>query len=329
MAESERDRIAEAVAALCRGGIIAFPTETVYGLGADARSSEAIGKIYAAKGRPATNPSIVHVPDAGTARRYAAKWPEAAEKLAAKFWPGPLTLVVEKTDQIVPEATAGRKTVGLRVPNHPVALKLLKAFGGPVAAPSANRSGRVSPTTAEHVWKELGKWVDVILDGGACSVGIESTVLDLTQAIPIILRLGGVSRKEIESLIGQVDVFDSSVAAGVAAASPGMSASHYSPTTPAYRFAAGDGKRIVEWLSNHPGQGVTILALNRTRLPQEMVATQSIVIMPMDAGEYAKRLYSALHKADGTSGSIWIEMPPDHAEWAAVRDRLQRATKSS
>src|SRR4051812_1359954 len=181
--------IRRAAQVLRSGGLVAFPTETVYGLGADATNADAVAKIFAAKGRPSTNPLIVHVADAATARRYATDWPVAASRLAERFWPGPLTLVLPKAMSIVSAVTAGLGTVGLRVPNHPLALQLLQDFSGPVAAPSANRSNRVSPTTAQHVRDELGDSVDVILDGGPCAVGIESTVIDLTTAPrPTLLR---------------------------------------------------------------------------------------------------------------------------------------------
>ena len=321
MAQRSRDSIAEAVAALRAGGIVAFPTETVYGLGADARSSAAVKKIYAAKGRPATNPSIVHIRDGESARRYAAKWPEAAEKLAAAFWPGPLTLVLEKNDIIVPEATAGRKTVALRVPDHPVALELLTTFDGPIAAPSANRSGRISPTTAEHVRKELGGRVDFVLDGGACRVGVESTVLDLSGLRPVILRPGGISRAEIEKIVGPVDVAEAPISEGEAAASPGMQAVHYSPTTPTYRFDAGHGNSLASGLK---GRKAVALLFKEEPLPTEF----RIILLPGDANAYARRLYAALHEADGqNAAAILIQMPPDEPAWVAVRDRLKRASK--
>src|SRR3954452_8641218 len=197
--------IDRAVDILRAGGLVAFPTETVYGLGADAANPAAVRRIFAAKGRPPTNPLIVHVADVAAARRYAATWSDAAQTLAAVWWPGPLTLVVRRAPSIAPEVTAGRDTFGLRVPDHPLALELLRAFGGAVAAPSANRSNRVSPTTAEHVRQELGDAVDLVLDGGPCAVGIESTVLDLTGKVPAILRPGGVSRGQLEAILGKVD----------------------------------------------------------------------------------------------------------------------------
>src|SRR5688500_47215 len=194
--------IERAASLLRRGGLVAFPTETVYGLGADATNAAAIRRVFQVKGRPATNPLIVHVADESVARRYAREWPTAASKLAAEFWPGPLTLVLSKQPSIVLEVTAGLDTVGLRAPDHPLALELLRAFDGPVAGPSANRSSHVSPTTARHVRDEFpDDEIDLILDGGPCKVGIESTVLDLTSDPPRILRPGAVTREQIEAVI--------------------------------------------------------------------------------------------------------------------------------
>jgi L-threonylcarbamoyladenylate synthase len=228
--------VREAVAVLSRGGLVAFPTETVYGLGADARRSSGVQKIFRAKGRPATNPLIVHIEGKDSARRFTTVWPKQADILADAFWPGPLTLVLPKGNLIVSDATAGRSTVGLRAPNHPLALELLKAFDGPIAAPSANRSNHLSPTTAEHVRQELGDAVDLILDGGPCQVGIESTVLDLSSDRPTILRPGSITRDQIEAHIGRVEIFAGSVDAKIAAVSPGQQERHYAPRTPAFRF---------------------------------------------------------------------------------------------
>ena len=286
--------IPTAVAILRRGGLVAFPTETVYGLGADATNPVAVQRIFAAKGRPATNPLIVHVATAAVARRYASTWPEVADQLAEAFWPGPLTLVLPRQPTIAAEVSAGRGTVGLRVPNHPLALELLTAFDGPVAAPSANRANHVSPTTAGHVRDELGDRVDLILDGGPCAVGIESTVVDLTGDRPALLRPGGVSREQLEAVVGPVDVVQGS------AASPGQGSRHYAPVTPAYRVERG------------------------VSLPAGAV----ILRCDTDPVTYARDLYQKLREADQCPGvrAIYVEMPPNVAEWAAVRDRLIRAT---
>jgi L-threonylcarbamoyladenylate synthase len=315
--------LTEAVKILRRGGLVAFPTETVYGLGADATNSAAVGKIFAAKGRPATNPLIVHVADEGVAQRYAKHWPAAAQRLAARFWPGPLTLVVPKSDAIVQEATAGLGTVGLRAPDHPLALALLRAFDGPVAAPSANRSTRISPTTAQHVRDELGDAVDLVLDGGRCPVGIESTVLDLSGVMPLILRPGAVTAEMIEGEIGQVGHFSGVREVGQPAASPGQQEIHYSPLTPAYRYEAADLPRAKRWMNGRTGP-MAWLTLSTTTAGH----TGPALPMPADPAEYARMLYSTLRDLDrlGLSG-ILIEMPPALPEWVAVRDRLCRAAR--
>ncbi len=319
-----------AVQLLRAGRLVAFPTETVYGLGADATGAAAVRGIFAAKGRPATNPLIVHVADVATARRYARRWPAAADALAAAFWPGPLTLVVPKADVIPDVVTASRSTVGLRAPDHPLALELLIAFDGPVAAPSANRSNRISPTTAQHVRDELGDAVDLVLDGGPCAVGIESTVLDLTGDAPTILRPGGVTRRAIEQIIGPVGISTSIVEETMAASSPGQHAVHYAPTTPAFRASRGEIEDLLR--SKHAGgaNGVVLLRLDPTTVAALTFAplVRHAETMPPSPEEYARELYVALRRADAMKAAmILIEMPPDRPEWAAVRDRLIRATK--
>jgi L-threonylcarbamoyladenylate synthase len=301
---------------------VAFPTETVYGLGADATNAAAVRRIFAAKGRPATNPLIVHVADLDTAMRFAATWTDVAQTLAAVWWPGPLTLVLPKHPSIVDEATAGLPTVGLRVPDHPLALELLRAFGGPVAAPSANRSNRVSPTTAQHVHDELGDVVDLILDGGPCTVGIESTVLDLTRDKPVILRPGGVSQKQIERLIGPVDVSRGIVGSSVPATSPGQQRVHYSPKTPTFRFETSQRGLIQPETDGLPN-GMVILS------PLTVFKKYGpIIAMPNDPAEYARHVYAVLRELDDMPvDAIYVEVPPDLPEWAAIRDRLLRATR--
>ena len=289
-----------AAAILRAGGLVAFPTETVYGLGADATNADAVHKIFAAKGRPSTNPLICHVPDAQVARRYARDWPPAASRLTDAFWPGPLTLVLPKTDDIPHEVTAGRDTVALRAPNHALTLMLLRILDRPLAGPSANKSSHVSPTTAQHVRDELGEGVDMILDGGPCDVGIESTVLDLASPRPTILRPGGVTRQQIEALIGPVEVFAGAIDPAIAAGSPGQQEKHYAPRAPAYRFDPADRARV----------NGAILELNA------------------DAAAYARAFYARLRDLDQPGvTAIYIEMPPDLPEWTAVRDRIVRATQ--
>ena len=311
---------------LRRGGLVAFPTETVYGLGADATSDSAVARIFEVKGRPSTNPLIVHVPDVFFAKRQAAAWPSVADDLAAAFWPGPLTLVLPAAASISKLVTAGGATVGLRVPDHPVALDLLRAFAeigsGAVAAPSANRSNHVSPTTADHVRAELGQAVDLILDGGPCRVGIESTVLDLSAAAPTILRPGGVSRAAIESVIGPVEMRGGSDE-GIAA-SPGRQLRHYAPTIPAYRYEASDADRVAAAIQSTPGRAVLLpLAASQRNL-----ADITQLPMPNDPAESATILYQSLRTAETLGDVLYIEMPPDAPSWAAVRDRLTRATEA-
>ena len=286
--------IARAAELLRAGRLVAFPTETVYGLGANALDAEAVKRIFEAKGRPYSSPLIVHVASIDAARELAAEWPETAEKLACVFWPGPLTIVVPKSPSVPDVVTAGLPSVGLRMPAHPIAHALIEAAGVPVAAPSANRFTQLSPTTAQHVRESLGDRVDLILDGGACDVGIESTVISLAGARPRILRPGMISQTLIEGVIGPVEV-------GGGAESPGQHPKHYSPRT---RLILGDWPK--------EGRGVRLDFSN----------------MPENAAAYAERLYGVLHELDA-GGYDWIsvEMPPDTPEWAGVRDRLTRAAR--
>jgi len=286
--------IARAAELLRAGRLVAFPTETVYGLGANALDAEAVKRIFEAKGRPYSSPLIVHVASIDAARELAANWPDAAEKLARAFWPGPLTIIVPKSPGVPDVVTAGLPSVGLRMPAHPVAHALIEAAGVPVAAPSANRFTQLSPTIAEHVRESLGYRVDLILDGGACEVGIESTVISLAGARPRILRPGMISQTLIEGVIGPVEV-------GGGAESPGQHPKHYSPRT---RLILGDSPK--------EGRGARLDFSN----------------MPQAAAAYAERLYGVLHKLDA-GGYDWIsvEMPPDTPEWAGVRDRLTRAAR--
>jgi L-threonylcarbamoyladenylate synthase len=293
----------QAVRMLRAGGVIAFPTETVYGLGADATNADAVARVFQIKGRPSTNPLIVHVADESIARRYAREFPIAATKLVARFWPGPLTIVLPKAPAIVSSVTAGLDTVGLRAPNHPLALELLRAFDGALAGPSANKSTHVSPTTAQHVRDELGGAVDLILDGGPCSVGIESTVLSLVGP-PTILRLGAITREMIEEVLHEkVSESDTPAEANSPLSSPGQLAVHYAPRTPAFRFEPHERDRID--------------------------LTDAAIIEPtLDAETYARNFYARLRLLDAQQlRAIYIEMPPDTPIWAAVRDRIMRATK--
>jgi len=313
----------EAVVRLRTGKLVALPTETVYGLGADARNPDAVAQIFAVKGRPATNPLIVHVADADAARALAGEWPDAAEKLAARFWPGPLTLVVPKTDAIPDVVTAGGATVALRVPSHPVALELLRRSGVPVAAPSANRSEEVSPTLAQHVADSLGPYADdlLILDGGRCEVGLESTVLDVTCDPPRVLRPGMVTAVLLREIVGEVS---NGAAAGAGPArSPGQRERHYAPRKPVVvvpreqlkaNAQPGDSVIPLHWkgmYSTFDGGG-GLIDNDRTNAPEK----------------YAASLYFWLRFWDQnpTTRRIVVEEPPHGPEWEAIHDRLRRAT---
>ncbi len=288
---------------ICAGGLVAFPTETVYGLGANALNEAAVQRIFEVKGRPRKSPLIVHVDSIEMARALVTEWPAAADLLASRYWPGPLTLVLPKRHSIPDIVTAGLATVGLRMPSHPVARALIRAAGVPIAAPSANLFSQLSPTTAEHVRKSLGSAVDLVLDGGAASVGIESTVLSLAGAQPELLRPGVILLHEIEQLVGPVRVL--SEPAPGAHASPGMHAFHYRPRTPLQLLAATE--------ASPPGNGAWL------RIGKEM---------PADAGAYAAALYAALHRLDEQDLDwIAVERPPDTPEWDGIRDRLTRAAQ--
>ena len=297
------------------GRLVAFPTETVYGLGANALDPSAIERIYEAKGRPRSSPIICHISSLEMVRQIVSAWPENAQSLAEKFWPGPLTLVLPKTSAVPDLVTAGLPTVGVRMPAHPIALALLTAAQVPIAAPSANRFTQVSPTTAEHVRASLGDRVDYILDGGPCQVGIESTVLSLVESTPILLRPGGVSRQQIEEVIGPV-ASRQEPEADKAHRSPGLHPRHYSPHTRLYLVENGKVPGV--------GRGAYVQLAHAPEGP-----VTEVILMPTDAAGYAARLYEVLHFLDGR-GPDWIavDTPPDLPEWEAVQDRLRRAASS-
>ncbi len=308
---SERE-IRHAASLLRAGKLVAFPTETVYGLGANALDAVAVARIFAAKGRPATSPIIVHVSDNNMVHSVVAEWPPFAEELAHRFWPGPLTLVLKKQSAVPDLVTAGLDTVGVRIPSHPVALALIKAAQLPVAAPSANRFTKLSPTTAEHVRATLGDRVDYILDGGPCTVGIESTVLSLAGDVPLLLRPGGISRQQIEQVIGPIAQHSHAVAG--AHPSPGMHPRHYSPRT-----------KLLLVMDGEVPDGGAGAYLQLSRPPSREV--REIVPMPPEPAEYAAQLYRTLHDLD-VRGYDWIavDAPDDTPAWEAVRDRLTRAS---
>ena len=312
--------VEQATAILRRGGLVAFPTETVYGLGADAENPEAVARIFAAKGRPTNHPVIVHIGHVGLLERWATDTPPSALRLAQHFWPGPLTLILKRSTRMPDAVTGGQGTVGLRMPDHPIALALLAAFSGGIAAPSANRFGRISPTTAAHVRAGLGASVDYVLDGGPCRVGIESTILDLSGVHPRLLRPGAITAGEIEVVLGE------SLAAtlGDAPRSPGMLPSHYAPQTALTLVSPNDLQgKIKRCLEN--GERVAVLA--RSAAP---TLTNCIwQVMPDDPGAYAHELYARLRELDALHADrLLVEAPPREAAWLAVRDRLARAAHS-
>ncbi len=351
--------IRQAAALLRAGDIVGMPTETVYGLAADALNPEAVSRIFAAKGRPADHPLIVHLPSAEHLPQWAAAIPKDAIALARAFWPGPLTLILKRTADVPDEVTGGQDTVGVRVPAHPVALALLRAFDGGLAAPSANRFGRISPTTAAHVQEELGERVALILDGGACEVGIESTILDFSRDVPEILRPGAIGPEDIARVIGrrprvrgealpEVDetaagqgrAGDASAAAtrvvalaeatsGSVQAAPRVSgalAAHYAPRTP---LRLVEPALLVDEAVALAGEGsrVTVLA-HSTADPQDARLTWRA--LPADPAAYAQGLYASLRALDALGADfILIEALPGGPGWRAVADRLGRAAVGS
>jgi L-threonylcarbamoyladenylate synthase len=305
--------VRRAAQVLRAGGLVAFPTETVYGLGADAASAQAIKKLYAVKRRPAEHPVIVHFANPESAFAWAREVPPAAKILAARFWPGPLTLILKRSALAKDFVTGGQDSVGLRVPSHPVAQQLLAQFDGAIAAPSANRFGHVSPTTAVHVREDLGSDVDLVLEGGPSEVGIESTIVDLSGPRAVLLRPGRVSRQELQEVL-QTEIEEK------AASSPRHSGGlerHYAPRTPALLVPTYDLDREIAKGKDK----VAVLAFSR---PDERI--DYWLRMPREPQAYAQKLYAALRELDtARCERILVEAPPDTPEWAAVRDRLVRA----
>lgn len=303
---------------------MAFPTETVYGLGALALEPAAVARIYAAKQRPRSSPLIAHVESVAQARGLVAEWPEAAQRLADAFWPGPLTLVLPRAACVPDALTGGLDLVGVRQPAHPVALALIRAVGAPLAAPSANLFMQVSPTTAAHVAEGLGAAVDIILDGGPCVVGIESSVLKLHNNTATLLRPGAIARGLIEQVLGAPVSLAAPASSGSHEA-PGMHARHYAPRTPLMLWQPGQALP--------PGRGVLLVWSNATASASNRLNVQTEVEvsrMPGHADEYARLLYARLHALDAERWSwIAVELPPAGPEWAAVQDRLQRAAQSA
>ena len=313
-----------AVELLRAGGTVAFPTETVYGLGADAANPLALRRVFEAKGRPINHPLIVHISDATDLSEWAQDIPDAAWRLATVFWPGPLTLILRRSHQVLNEITGGQNTVGLRVPDHPVAAALLQAFGGGIAAPSANRFGRVSPTTAQHVRDELGNQVGMILDGGSCRVGVESAIVSLAQGKPVLLRPGGLPVAAIEDVLQQKIMLTQAPGREVRAS--GALAVHYSPATPLELYPADELWQRLRHLVTQ-GSKVALLTLGDTG---GCVVSGGFAYFPMPdrVDDYAHALYAMLHRLDHAGfDHLLVERPPNTPPWLAIRDRLSRASR--
>ncbi len=324
MQEPSPHIIAAAAQLLQDGGLVAFPTETVYGLGANAADPAAVRRIFAAKGRPADHPLIVHVEGPDALDLWARDVPSAAWRLAERFWPGPLTLILRRGKAPL-EVTGGQDTVGLRVPGHPVALALLKAFGGGIAAPSANRFGRVSPTRAWHVRQELQGRVDMILDGGPCRVGVESTIISLAGARPVLLRPGAIVLHELQDVLGEEVV---APAVGDTIRAPGMLASHYAPVTPLEVWPTAELRQRAEELAR-TGLKVAVLLIDPERCA--LTATPNLIPFPMPTApeNYARRLFAVLRLFDNAGLDLLLaEAVPETEAWQAVNDRMRRASRS-
>jgi L-threonylcarbamoyladenylate synthase len=308
----------EAASLLRAGGLVAFPTETVYGLGALALEPLAVRAIYAVKGRPATNPLIVHVLGETEARPLCARWPLEAQQLVTHFWPGPLTLVLPRTDLVPDEVTSGGPTVAIRAPSHPAARALLERLGVPLAAPSANRAEHVSPTTAAHVLRDLNGRIDAVVDGGRCPFGIESTVLAVGNGPARLLRAGAVSRADLEEFLGPIETGPAEGSA--IAQSPGMRKRHYAP---AARVRIAEGRDLDGAIRDLASEGpVGVLAHSDVALP----GASAVLRLPGDAAGYARDLYAALRELeDRGCSAIAVEAVPDDPAWDAIRDRLARA----
>ena len=345
--------VENAVEILQRGGLVAFPTETVYGLGADAMNAAAMQRLYKVKGRPKAHPVIVHIARRDQLAEWASEVTPIAEKLAEAFWPGPLTLIVKRAEKVSDLVTGGQDTVGVRVPSHKLARQLLEAFGGGIAAPSANRFGKVSPTNADHVRADLGADVNLVLDGGACEVGIESTIVDVTGEVPVILRPGKINAADIERVLGVAPVVPApatvAVAATPAVASPeaaestdaaaapespaapatapavaprvpGSLAAHYAPRA---KLRLVTRREIIDALITNKGRRIAVLALE-VSVPRHSPALTAVA--PAASAPYAKALYANLRTLDATGCDLILaELPPDMPSWAGVRDRLMRA----
>jgi L-threonylcarbamoyladenylate synthase len=317
-----RSELQKAVEILREGGLVAFPTETVYGLGADASNPGALEKIFAAKERPVDHPLIVHLHSMQQLPLWADDISEKAMRLAEAFWPGPMTLIFRKKPHVLDLVTGYQQTVGLRIPSHPVAKALLEAFDGGIAAPSANRFGRISPTTALAVREELGEKVGCILEGGQCEVGVESTIIDVSGAQPVILRPGMITQVDVENVLQEKILRKDSLAVNSPRVS-GSHESHYAPQTPAVLVEV---EKIAGVLAALAAEDLPVVVLAQRR-PEGLSSEIQFIAMPLDAKGYAHDLYATLRACDQKNfRRIIIAAVPEEENWSAVRDRLMRAT---
>lgn len=314
--------VKRAAECLCAGELVALPTETVYGLAANALDARAVARIYEAKGRPAHNPIIVHIASVAMAKQCVSAWPEVAENLARSFWPGPLTLVLPRSAEIPELVTAGGPTVGVRWPSHPFIQAVIRVCGFPLAAPSANLSNQLSPTNAEHVRKQLGEKLRLIVDGGQSQVGIESTVIDLTQSPPAVLRAGMVHEESIIAVTGDLVGSGRKTLPGETLRSPGLLAKHYAPKAKLVVLEWRDAADLRSRLTPHASR-THIIA--HTNIPSgEDFANVSVI--PHDPEAFARAIYAELHRCDEAgAATIVVEALPDAPRWRAIADRLQRA----
>ena len=323
---TEKD-IETAAAILREGGLVGIPTETVYGLGASGLNPDAVRRIFEAKGRPQDNPLILHIPDETWLERYCRNIPPAAYTLAEKFWPGPLTMILRRRENVPNAVTAGLDSVGVRCPDHPVTLAIIRAAGVPVAAPSGNLSGRPSPTCAAHMAEDMDGRIDAIVDGGPCGVGVESTIVDLTTSIPRLLRPGGLPLESLEEVLGEVAV-DKAVTAPLAAGekprAPGMKYRHYAPRAPV-TVVTGDGAATAAYIRRQAGANTGVICF--TEYQEQFPGCTVRSIGPTgDRGEQARRVFDALRSLDGTSvAAIFAQCPGEGGLGLAVANRLKKA----
>lgn len=325
--ENTKENIEKAAEIIRRGGLLGIPTETVYGLGANALNADACRRIYEAKGRPQDNPLIIHVPDASWLSRYCEKVPESAYRLAEAFWPGPLTMILPKRGIVPYRTTGGLETVGVRCPNHPVTLAVIAAADVPIAAPSGNTSGRPSPTSAADMLEDMDGKIDGIFDGGPCGVGVESTIIDLTCQPPRLLRAGGLPLEELERVLGTVLVdkcITQLMTDGERPRAPGMKYRHYAPKAPV-TVVTGDGKKSAAYIASHAPEGAGVICFSEFRAQFPGCVVHELG-PEGDKSEQARRVFDALREFDATDVTeIFAQCPDDAGLGLAIGNRLKKA----